>query len=114
MTLVLLALLAACFEAPLGEGECRADTDCADPMSCYDADDPYCGAGPDIQRDCEDDPSCGDGNVCEAYLSDDDCSFGELSSRCVPACTGDGDCGDGWCVNGNCFDTVGFRSTDPR
>jgi len=112
MNLLLLSLLAGCFETPLDEGACRTEADCTDGMRCFDADDPFYGDCQDAVRDCEDDPSCGDGNVCEEYPTESPCNPDDLSSSCVLACQDDDDCDEGQRCNLSTGHCVTWLCTD--
>jgi hypothetical protein len=68
---------------PPPAGQCRERGDCASAGDlCYGPDEPMCGAAP--QEECDDDGSCGKGEVCHSIA--DGCSGDGVGSRCGFPC----------------------------
>lgn len=107
--------------------DCETDRECGDGHVCNDYTPTCsCGDGPSSMcvPACTTDVDCGDGEQCDLTMgqcvpwsctdgyscaSQHDCTPGSGGTDCLRrTCGTDAACaGDGWCVNGACFDTVG-------
>ncbi len=107
--------------------DCETARDCTEGSVCREYTPTCsCGDGPSSTcvPACDDDLDCGEGEQCDLPTGEcvpwsctdgytcpaqHDCTPGAGDTDCVRrACSTDAGCdGDGWCVNGACFETVG-------
>ncbi len=111
-------------------GACTEDPSCASDQECgrgwiCEPDACSCSGGSVCVLGCSDDDACQVGQACESLrcvgkqcLLPDDCPVNfECSptaiSRCIrETCTNDDQC-EGYCVEGSCYDTLGYCSLVP-